>query len=60
LWHHDEQLFHTRYNLPLEQRDTMTLPFESFAVNEIFSIAYFDSVIAIEKRAITEPYHARR
>ena len=60
LWHYDEQLFHNRYNIPPEQRDNMSLPFESFAMNEIFSIAYFDSIIAIEKRAITEPYQAIR
>ena len=57
LWHMREEWFHNRYNQPLESRDNRGPKFNNFAVNEIFSISFYDSIIAIEKRKITEPRH---
>ena len=60
LWHMREDWFHNRYGQPLESRDNNGPKFNNFAVNQIFSISFYDSIIAIEKRAITEPYQTRK
>lgn len=60
LWHMREDWFHNRYSVPLDQRDSNGPKFANFAVNQIYSISFYDSIIAIEKRAITEPYQTRK
>jgi len=54
-----EEWFHYRYNIPPEKRDHNHIRHNNFAVNEVFSVSFFDSLIAIEKRRIPEPYQTR-
>lgn len=60
LWHRDELWFHTRYSQPRDQRDSQLPVVVTSATREIFSISYYDSIIAIEKRRIGEPYQTRK
>lgn len=59
-WHTDEHWFHNRYSIPREQRNNNGPQVTDFATREIFSISYYDSIIAIEKRAIGEPFQTRK
>jgi hypothetical protein len=60
LWHMNQAWFHGRYSQPREQRSYPGVSFGNFAVNEIYSIAFYDSIIVIEKRNISEPYQTRK
>lgn len=60
LWHMREDWFHSRYGQPLESRPSNYVVFNNFAVNDIFSISFFDSVIVIEKEKRQEPLHLRK
>lgn len=60
LWHMREEWFHHRYSEPLDRRPPGHIRHANFAVNEIFSIGFYDSLIAIEKKTITEPYQTRK
>jgi len=58
LWHSQPKLFHNRYNVDPRDRPDIGLKFDNnMATSEIFAISYYDSIVAIEKRKITEPYH---
>lgn len=59
LWHMKEEWFHNRWNQPRSQRQGQ-MEFNNFAVTEIWGIGFYDSLIAIEKRNIPEPYQTRR
>ena len=56
LWHMREDWFHNRYNIPVEQRDDRGIKHNNFAANSISSVCFYDSLIAIEKNKIPEPY----
>lgn len=60
LYHMQVDWFHHRYNTLREHRSTNHIKFKNFAVNDIFSIAFFDSMIVIEKRCMPEPYQTRK
>lgn len=60
LYHMREEWFSGRYGVPLEQRGGGHIQYNNFAVNDIFSISFFDSIIAIEKRKMTEPFQTRK
>ncbi len=53
LYHIDERL-KDRYRQPYEQRAN-TMVFNNFAISDIFSIHFYDSVIVFEKRKRQEP-----
>jgi hypothetical protein len=53
LYHIDQRLFE-RYNTPMDQR-TGSVNFDNFAVNEVHSIHFYDSVIVFEKKRRVEP-----
>jgi SAM-dependent methyltransferase len=54
LWHMDIRNF-GRFQQPREARGE-PMVIRNFAVNEIFGVHFYDSVVVIEKRAIPEPY----
>lgn len=58
LWHMDQRLFN-RYHLPPEERQG-NVQINNFALNEIFGIHFYDSIIVFEKRKMGEPYCQRR
>lgn len=60
LWHMNQDWFHHRYSVPRSQRSQPGIFFDNFAVNEIYSIGFYDSIIAIEKRKIPEPFQTRK
>lgn len=60
LYHMREDWFHHRYGVSLEHRGGGHIRYNNFAVNDIFSISFFDSIIAIEKRKMTEPFQTRK
>jgi len=49
----------SRYKVPRETRTQSALPFGDQLLGNIFSIEFFDSVIAIRKRSRLEPYRIR-
>lgn len=59
MWHQREEWFHHRFSQPRDQRSGQ-MNFNNFAVHEIWAISFYDSIIAIEKRNIPEPYQTRR
>lgn len=59
-WHEDRSLFHDRYSVPPERRSEQGPKIDDFATKEIWAISYYDSIIAIEKRLIPEPYQTRK
>ena len=58
LWNLDQRHFE-RYSTPPEEREGAVI-INNFAVNEIFGIHFYDSVIVFEKRKISEPYNQRK
>ena len=59
LWHVDSQVSLGRYGVPPDKRDGQ-VKINNFAVNDIFGISFFDSMVVFEKRRIPEPYNAVR
>ena len=53
LYHIDQRLF-DRYHQPLSERQGV-VHFNNFAVNEIFGIHFYDSIVVFEKRRRSEP-----
>ena len=60
LYHMREDWFLNRYGTDPKNRPDNHIKFSNLAVNDIFSICFFDSIIAIEKEKRTEPYHIEK
>lgn len=60
LYHMREDWFFHRYGKTLDQRSPDHVKFNNFAVNDLFSVSFFDSMIVFEKRKRTEPYQTRK
>lgn len=60
LWHMREEWFHYRYSQQLHNRLPNHIRYDNFAVNDIYSINFFDSMVVVEKRRRTEPYQTRK
>lgn len=60
LYHMREEWFVNRYGTPLDKRTGNQINYNNFAVNDIYSISFYDSIIAIEKEKRVEPFHAEK
>lgn len=59
MWHFDRRFADGRMMQPREQRQGQRA-MGNFAAEQIFNISFYDSIIAFEKRRISEPLRERR